>query len=121
MSASSTTAVAQSNHGVLAVTGASISSVLTTVAVTANALTRTVGAVDHLASAAETKAYYFAKRVKDQAKEQDFHHREVAELRMLEKISTLQKEIATKCSDPEYRALYEAAQAKLDAFRKANP
>ena len=121
MSASPATAVARTNQGLLAASAASVTSVLTTVSVTANALTRLAGAADHLSAAAEVKAYYFTKRVKDSAKDTDFYHREVAELRTLERLATLQKEIAGKCADKEYLALYEAAQAKLDAHRSKNP
>lgn len=121
MSASPATAVARNNQGLLAASAASVTSVLTTVSVSANALTRLAGAADHLSAAAEIKAFYFTKRVKDQAKDTDFYHREVAELRNLERLATLQKEIAGKCADAEYHELYKAAQAKLDEYRKKNP
>lgn len=99
----------------------SLTSVLGTVATTASVLTSTMSSLDYLARSGEVKAKLFHDRVKTNAINNDWHYRQVDKARSVERVASHLAEIQAKLADPAYKALYEAAQADLEAHIAQNP
>lgn len=93
----------------------SITSVLGTVATTASVITSSMSSLDYLARSGEVKAKLFHDRVRTNAINQDFLYRQIDKARTVDRIATHLAEVQTKFADPNYKALYEAAQAELEA------
>jgi hypothetical protein len=102
-------------------TAQSITSVLGTVTTTASTISSAINSLGYLAASGEVKAKLFHDRVKTNAVNQDFLYRQIDKARTLDRIATHHAELATKLADPNYKALFEAAEKELAAHTAANP
>lgn len=101
-------------------TAQSITSVLGTVTTTASTISSAINSLGYLAASGEVKAKLFHDRVKTNAVNQDFLYRQRDKARTIDLVATHHKELATKMQDPEYKALFEAAERELAAHTAKN-
>lgn len=95
----------------------SITSVFGAIATTATTVTTTVDSLNHLATAGNAKARYYAKRVIDNAARDDIRHRTVDETRSAMEMARHQHSLAEELkSSPELAALF---QESLELLRGA--
>lgn len=96
-------------------TASTVTNLLGTISTTASVLTLGIDSIGQLAAAGNTKARFYAKRVQDNAVNQDFHYRNVDQANTSMAIALHQEELLTKFDqNPRLKDLFMAAQKQLE-------